>query len=350
MAAPSFEHVVIDTDGPQDPHAKAVGDLDGDGRDELVVASSAGGPLVWYDLETFEKHVIHPAGRWSCDAQVVDMDGDGVPDVLTSRWQDRNEIEWFKNPGGQGRWAENFIGPRRAHDIRVGDLDADGELEIVTRNQGDNGDVIYVYKRAEQDWRRRGIGCPTGEGLVLAPIAGGQRLDIVIGGLWYEAPADSLEGEWTEHRFAEWPEDAVVHPADMNGDGRPDVVLTRSEGPHHISWFEAPDDPRRPDWEEHVIGEDVDYAHSLRVCDLTGDGSLDVITAEMHQSERRRVLVYLNAGDSLSWERRVLAETGSHNVCIADLGGGQKAIAGANWSGPHQPVEMWVVQPQGTAG
>ncbi len=348
MAGPSFEHVVIDEDGPQDPHAKAVGDLDGDGQDELIVASSAGGPLVWYDLETFEKHVIHPAGQWSCDAKVVDMDGDGAPDVLISWWYDRNEIEWFRNPDAgpaSGPWPEHVIGPPRAHDIRVGDLDGDGQLEIVTRDQGDNGDVIRVYKRAGQDWQRRDISCPTGEGLALGRIAGSGRLDIVIGGLWYEAPADPLEAEWAEHRFAEWPGDAVVRTADMNGDGRADVVLTRSEGPHRVSWFEAPEDPRRPGWEEHLIGDDVDYAHSLGVCDLTGDGLLDVVTAEMHQSERRRVLVYLNGGDSLSWECHVLAETGSHNVCIADLGERGRAVAGANWSGPHQPVEMWVVRP-----
>jgi hypothetical protein len=346
MAGPTFEHVVIDGDGPQDPHIKAVGDLDGDGRDELVVASSAGGPLVWYDLATLAKHEICPAGEWSCDAEVVDMNGDGAPDVLISEWYGQNEIEWFENPGSapeEGPWEKRVIGPPRAHDVCVGDLDADGQIEIVTRDQGDNGDIIHVYKRGGEDWQRRQIPCPTGEGLALAQIAGGERLDIVIGGLWYEAPADPLEGEWAEHRFTEWPGDAVVRPADMNGDGRVDVVLTRSEGPHRVAWFEAPADPRRPGWEEHLIGDDVDYAHSLRICDLSGDGSLDVVTAEMHQSDRRRVLVYLNGGDSLSWQRRVLAESGSHNICIADLGERGRAIVGANWSGPHQPIEMWLV-------
>jgi hypothetical protein len=342
-----FEHVIIDEDGPKDPHAKAVGDVNGDGRDEFVVASSDGGPLVWYDLETLEKHVICPAGKWSCDAKVVDMDGDGAPDVVVSDWYGRNEIQWFKNPGpggDAGPWDRHVIGPPRAHDICVGDLDFDGRLEIVTRDQGEKGDAIRVYKRVGDGWQERLIPCPTGEGLAIGDVAGNARLDIAIGGRWYETPDDLLEGEWAEHPFADWPADAVVRVAHLSGNGRPDVALTRSEGPHRVSWFEAPPDPRRPDWPEHVVGDDVDFAHSLVVCDLTGDGTLDIVTAEMHQSERRRVLVYLNGGDGLSWQRRVLAETGSHNVCVAGLGERGKAIVGANWSGPHQPVEMWLVR------
>ncbi|KPK66107.1 MAG: hypothetical protein AMK73_01055 [Planctomycetes bacterium SM23_32] len=348
MAAPGFEHVIIDEGGPRDPHAKAAGDLNGDGRDEFVAASSAGGPLVWYDLETLEKQEICSAGEWSCDAKVVDMDGDGAADVLISEWYGRNEIEWFKNPGAgadAGPWERHVIGPPRAHDICIGDLDFDGQREIVTRDQGEQGDSIRVYKRVGEGWEQRVIPCPAGEGLAIGDVAGNARLDIVIGGLWYEAPDDILGGEWAEHVLADWPGDAVVRVANMSGNGRRDVVMTRSEGPHRVSWFEAPRDPRRAGWPEHVVGDGVDFAHSLVVCDLTGDGTLDVVTAEMHQSERRRVLVYLNRGDSLSWERHVLAETGSHNVCVADLAGRGKAIVGANWSGPHQPVEMWLVRP-----
>jgi hypothetical protein len=90
----------------------------------------------------------------------------------------------------------------------------------------------------------------------------------------------------------------------------------------------------------------VDFAHSLQICDLNGNGLPDIVTAEMHQSRRRRVIVYLNCGND-EWERLILAETGSHNMCIADLdGSGVPAIVGANWSGDFQPVEAWI-QEQG---
>ncbi len=40
-----FEHIIIDADGPENPHIKTVGDINGDGIAEVVVASSNGGPL-----------------------------------------------------------------------------------------------------------------------------------------------------------------------------------------------------------------------------------------------------------------------------------------------------------------
>ncbi len=344
-----FKHVVIDTDGPLNPHAKIAGDVNGDGRDEFVVSSSSGGPLVWYDLKTLARHVICPAGEWSCDAMLVDMNGSGHPDLLISEWYGQNRIEWFENPlpGGDptAPWKRHVIGPPRAHDICLGDVDGDGELEIVTRDQGGEGLRIHVCKRDGDEWRRREFACPTGEGLAVADLTGNGRADIVIGDRWYEAPEDAMTGDWAEHVFAEWPEDTVVRLADMNGNGRLDVVVTRSEGCRRVSWFESPADPRASGWAEHMIGDDVDYAHSLIVTDLTGDGTLDVVTAEMHQSTRRRVLVYLNRGDSVSWQREVLATTGSHNMAVADLGPDGMAVCGTNWSGDHQPVEMWVLRP-----
>ncbi len=343
-----FEHVIVDADGPENPHVKMVGDINGDGKDELVVASSAGGPLVWYDLADLSRHEIAPAGKWSCDARLIDMDGDGDLDLVISEWYGENRMEWFENPlpdgdPAAGHWKRHEIGPPRAHDICVADMDGDGQLEIVTRQQDDPGAEIVVWRRTgPEEWERRVLKCPAGEGLALCDLAGTGRLDIVIGGRWYETPKDLVAGQWQEHVFADWFPPAIVRVADMSGDGRPDIVLTRSEGKGRLSWFEAPEDPRGR-WTEHVVDDSLDYAHSLVVCDLTGDGVPDIITAEMHQSERRRVLVYLNEGHGLTWRREVASTRGCHGLCVADLGDAGKALVGANWSGDYQPVEMWPV-------
>ena len=74
----SAKYVTVDEHGPIDPHVKTAGDLNGDGVDEVVVASSAGGELVWYGGPDWQCHVIARSGRWSCEAQLVDIDGDGV--------------------------------------------------------------------------------------------------------------------------------------------------------------------------------------------------------------------------------------------------------------------------------
>lgn len=346
----NFRHVIVDASGPENPHVKAAGDLRGEGRAAVVVASSGGGPLVWYDYPDLRKHLIAPSGKWSCDAALADMNGDGSLDVVISQWHDAACIEWFENPGpagdpGAGPWRCHHIGDHRAHDVEVGDLDGDGQLELATRNQNDDGDHIIVWKRTgPESWQHRVLPCPVGEGLALGDLNGDGRMELVIGGRWYANSGDILSDPWTEHFFAEWPVDAVVKLADMNADGRLDVILTRSEGHHRLSWFENPGAGVNGLWAEHVVDDDVDFAHGLVICDLGGDGRPDIVTAEMHQSPRKRVLVYANQGED-RWERQVLAETGSHNICVADVTGtGRLAIIGANWSGGYQPVELWLAE------
>ena len=76
----SFRHVVVDAAGPENMHVKAVGDINGDGFVDLIVAGT-GGELLWYEYPNWTKHIIAPSGKWSCYALVVDMNGDGIQDV-----------------------------------------------------------------------------------------------------------------------------------------------------------------------------------------------------------------------------------------------------------------------------
>jgi hypothetical protein len=352
-----FEHIIIDSLSPRNPHIKIVGDVNGDGFVDIVVASSDDDPLVWYEYPNWTKHVIVSSGSWSTDGKLVDIDCDGDLDIVISNYEKR-QLEWYENPLPIGDpksdpWKLHIIGGIPAHNIEVGDIDLDGNLEIVTRQQAKEGDEIVVWKRSGVQWTKNIIDCPIGEGLALGDVDGDGRLDIVIGGSWYEAPKDIIGESWKEHGFADWTADAVVKLADMNGDGRLDIILTRSEGHYRLSWFEAPVDPKRgwvehwaggrdSGWIEHVVDDSVDFAHSLSICDMDNDGFPDIVTAEMHQSSRKRVMIYLNDGGALKWRQQVIATTGSHNICVADIGNnGKMDIVGANWSGKYQPIEMW---------
>ena len=348
-----FKHVVVDDDGPLDVQIKAVGDLNGDGFPDLIVAGT-NGTIVWYENPKWTKHVISTGkGGWSCGVAVGDINGDGHQDIVISDWFGAKRIVWFENPGkGVGEWKLHVIGEPEAHDIELADLNRDGKLDIVTRRQSafgeENGSRLEIWIQKDPDsWTHRWVKCPTGEGLAVADVNGDGRLDLIIGARWYETPEDVIKGEWKEHVYTDkWKHPhCVVKVGDLNKDGRTDIVLSPSElqgGTYRIAWYEAPADPKGR-WTEHVIDSSVEtVVHGLAVADMNNDGELDVVAASMQQGKApQEVRVYINGGKGLKWTKQVVATTGSHNIRVADLrNDGRFSIFGANWD-KSKRVDLW---------
>ena len=144
----------------------------------------------------------------------------------------------------------------------------------------------------------------------------------------------AITGAWSQHTIAAngWSGEMGITIADVNGDGQLDVLVSNAESPGRIVWYQQPANPRANDWTEHVIGS-ADYVHTFKVADVNRDGRPDVVFAEMQQSSRHRVGVFYNNGGGLSWKLQVVATAGSHNVRVGDImGNGNISIMGANWN------------------
>jgi hypothetical protein len=358
-----FRRVVVDERNPPDPHCKGVGDMDGDGRVDLLAASASCGGLFWYRAPTWSKHPIAP-GCFTTDMAVVDMDGDGAPDVVIPS---REGLMLYRNPRGSGgdpaagSWPAVNIGASGAgmHDVEVGDLDGDGRPDVVTRHQSGFGQLlgnrIHLWVQASPvSWRHADFPCAHGEGLGLSDLDRNGNLDVVIGGTWFENPGDPF-GAWIPHHFVDparfercWTRgDVMVAIGDVNGDGRPEIVLAPSEGSGMLAWYEAPADVRERGWKEHIVEERIDHAHGLQLADVDGDGRLDLVVAKMHQaSPPQDVAIYRNLGGGRSWKREVIAGSGSHGIRAVDLeGDGRISVYGANWndaSSTHGALELWL--------
>ena len=346
----SFDHVILDRKGPKDPWAKIAGDINGDAFPDVVIGGRQG-PLVWYAYPTWSKAVIADGGYKTVDGELGDVDGDGDLDIVMGG------LIWYENPRPGGdpakrKWRAHKVADHPTHDVELADLDCDGDMDIITRDQSEfghkAGNRIHIWRQDSGDkWTEKVIDCPHGEAIAIGDIDSDNDPDIVIGGIWFENNRDIVNGAWNKHRFADWHPNATVQIADINGDARPDVVLSPSELKgqfYKISWFEAPSDPKSEDWTEHIIAEPVECViHGLVTADINGDGMIDVVSSEMHQGvDPDEVAVFINRANGSAWKKQIISSRGSHFIRAADIGNdGDIDIIGANWSGGYQPIEMW---------
>ncbi len=374
-AAPiPFNHLLVDPNSGFGSGI-ALGDIDGDGKLDVITAE---GPtelgngqqsvVAWYanpgveDQGNWRKTIIDPQFGGSDDAQVADIRGNGVMDIITSDWG-AGQIVWYENPRNWGgnsftdRWTRHVIGNGGLHDAAVGDVLGNGKIDVVVHGyfaafHNEPGPTVLYIQNNPDSWTAvTMVNAPdnngNGKGIALANLAGhtNGKLDLVENGYWLEQSSDPTNGNaWTAHVFdSSGPVQAAVAVADINGDGRLDIVMDASDGlPGQLAWYEqGSGDPRNAtNWTQHLIDASINSSHNLSIADMNQDGHLDIVFGE---GGAKRIGFLLNNGDGSSWTLQLISPTNGGRPQVGDIGG-DKDLDIVGTRDDNVPVDVWYNQ------
>ncbi|RAW45709.1 VCBS repeat-containing protein [Halorubrum sp. 48-1-W] len=304
--------------------------------------------VFWYENPGWERHDVARAPELSIGAAFGDIDGDGRLELVTGQNVNRHELYWFEQPADpRDRWTRRLITDdfEKYHDVAVADVDDDGDLEVLALSQ--ESEVVFYYDVPAdprlEPWpasNRHVVAEDLNvEGVQVLDVDGDGRTEIVAGTNVFHRNDD---GSWDREVVAEGWEWTRVVATDVDGDGDPELVVTEGDLPYQgdrrgrLGVF----DP--PEWDLTVLHEDLSNPHTLQVADLDGDGHLDIFVAEMglEPSHDPRQFVFRNRGDGTFGSELIDSGVPTHEAKLVDLDGdGQLDVVGKGYA--HRTVDVW---------
>jgi hypothetical protein len=164
----------------------------------------------------------------------------------------------------------------RINDLQIGDLDGDGAPDIWTTGRTADGSGASLYQMVwykGPEWKRHEIAKGDYKYGTLLDIDQDGDRDVVASRYWFENTGVPEEKDWPRYELGYEFEPDLVHAADIDADGRPDLVITTK---NDLYWLLNPSNPKMA-WERVHLASDSKRRTGGAVADLDRDGDLDVL-------------------------------------------------------------------------
>lgn len=274
------------------------GDLNGDGLTDVIVAASTTNSVrVFHQnvAHSLDSGIDHSAGAGPDSVRICRLNEDLLFDAVASNWNSDFLSIFFQDPARQSLSPQTMISIAHAgyDEIDCGDLNHDGLDDILfMRGQGLLADLVVIHQLADGSF-----GAPvqyvTGtswasmtHGVAIGDLTGDGRNDIAvsIGGnvpnSWLGLFIQNQEGSFGPvQMLSAYHIPEAIEVADVNGDGRSDVVLGNG-GWNTVSIYTQDSCGNLNPFETYAVPYQSHFnPQGLAVSDINSDGKNDISIA-----------------------------------------------------------------------
>jgi hypothetical protein len=274
-------------------HAEGISllDMNGDGFPDLLSGAywyenpgANGGAWKQHQFRTVGIHneFVSDCGEW-----IVDVDHDGLPDLITTGWI-ANGLWWYRNPGPKATAAGAMWKAEKitdSYDTEGGaffDINGDGKPDLALAHYNRSGVLWVDFSKDKPRVHHLGGRAEDGHGIGVADINGDGKADVLTTHGWFEQ-IDADNDKWKWH--GDWDIGDAGFPIlgyDVNHDGKLDLIYGQGHG-YGLYWLEQAGTADRPMWIRHTIDESFSQSHALLLADIDGDGAPELITGKRYR-------------------------------------------------------------------
>ncbi len=287
--------------------AVATGDINGDGKLDVIGSAVAGDDIAWWQNDgsgnpTWTRRNVYSIFDGAHRAAPADFDGDGDLDLAVVGYN-ADELRIALNENGAGTdWTDvpllNINGP---FDLRIGDLDRNGYPDMAVSGY-DSDSLRVILDKYPDPWVivtvASGVDVDGPRGIDLCDVDDDGDVDLVAALRlidrirWYEND-DGIGTTWVQHDVGSgaFIDGAGVRCADVDGDADADVFAAGQSSDSVFYWLNG---GTGGSWTRVQIEQSLDSPWEVDLGDLDRDGDLDLAVAAGGTTDR--LLWYRNVG------------------------------------------------------